>query len=70
MSGGVHRDLHKVVNSGNIQAMRTSPYYIVYQVILLGVSDHCVKQNQTYPLSPQLYTFKIPMDWITYPTLD
>ena len=52
MGGGVHRDTHKGDNGGNIKAKGNSHYFIVCQVVLLGVSDHCVKKNQTHALSP------------------
>ena len=45
-------DPHKGGDGGKIQAMGTSYYFIIRQVTLLGVSDHCDKKNQTYPLSP------------------
>ena len=48
--GGIHRDTHKGGNGGNIQDMGTSNYFIVRQVVLLGVSDNFVKK--TYALSP------------------
>ena len=38
-------DMHKRDNGENIQAMGTSHYFIVRQVVLLGVSDHCVKKT-------------------------
>ena len=40
---GIHGDIHKGVNGGKIKAMVTSHYFIARQVILIGVSDHCVK---------------------------
>ena len=48
--GGVNRDTHKGVNCGKIQDVRTSNYFIIRQVALLGVLDHCVKK--TYSLYP------------------
>ena len=45
-------DMNKGVNYGKIQVMGTSRYVIVRQVALLGVSDHLVKKNLTYALSP------------------
>ena len=43
--GGVHRGTHKGVNGGKIQSIGTSHYFIIRQVALLGVSDHCVKKK-------------------------
>ena len=37
---GIHMDAHKGGNGGKIQAMDTSHYFIVRQVMLLGFSDH------------------------------
>ena len=37
-------DAHKGGNGGNIQAMGTSHSFFIRQVVLLGVSDHCVKK--------------------------
>ena len=42
-------DTHKGGNGGKIQAMGTSHYFIVCQVTLLGVSDHCVKKTKCMP---------------------
>ena len=66
----IHMDMYKGGNGGNIQAMGTSHYFIVRQVALLGVSDHCVKKKQMYALSPWIYIFQSPMDWIPHPALD
>ena len=44
-------DIHKGVNGDKIQRMGASHYFIVCQVALLVVSDHCVKKTQTYALS-------------------
>ena len=41
-SKGGGRDLHKGGNSGKIQAMGDSHYFIVHQVALIGASDHFV----------------------------
>ena len=39
---GIHMDIKKGVNDGNIQAMGTSHYFIVIQVAVLGVTGHRV----------------------------
>ena len=65
--GSVQMDKHKGVNGGNIQAMGTSNYFIVHQVVLLGVSDNCVKNVCPVPMNIYI---QIPMDWITHPALD
>ena len=54
--GGLHMDTHKGVNGGKIQVICASIFFI-YQVALLGVFDHCVKNNQPHPLSSCIYTF-------------
>ena len=38
-------DTYKGVNGGKIQVMGTSHYFIVHNVLLLGVSDHFVLKN-------------------------
>ena len=48
----VHRDLYKGGNGGKIQVIGNSHFFVVSQVALLGVSDHCVKKPQPHPLSP------------------
>ena len=45
VGGLILRDKHKGGNGGNIQAMGTSNYFIIRQVALLVVSDHCVKKS-------------------------
>ena len=47
---GIHSYPHKGENGDKIKAMGTSHYFIICQVVLLGVSDSCVKKNQTYAL--------------------
>ena len=54
----IHRDTHKGGNGGNIQAMGTSNYFIVRQVVLLDVSDNCVKKPNLCPVTMNIYTLK------------
>ena len=42
-------DTHKGGNGGKIQAMGTSHYFIIHQVVLLGVLDHCVNIGKLMP---------------------
>ena len=46
----IHRDKHKGVNGGKIQAVGTSHYFIFRKVALLGVSYQCVKKPNVYPV--------------------
>ena len=55
----VHIYMFRGVNGVKIQAMGTSNYLIFLQVVLLGVSDHCVKKK-TYALSPYIYIYISP----------
>ena len=55
--GGIHRDTHKEVNGGNIQAMGTSHYFIIHKFALLGVSDYCVKKRM--PCSHEYIFLKV-----------
>ena len=59
--GFVHRDTNKEGNGGKIKVIGTSHYFIVRQVALLGVSDHCVKNTKCIPC-PHEYIYEIPMD--------
>ena len=49
-------DTHKRGNGGKIQAMVTSHYFIVCQVALLIISDHCVKKPK-HMMCPHAYIF-------------
>ena len=53
--GVIHRDIHKGGNGGKIQAMGTFNYFIVCQVMLLGVSDHLVKKLNVCPIPINIY---------------
>ena len=59
--GELHRDLLKGFNSGKIQVIGASRYFVACQVLLIGVSDHCVKKPN-HISCPHEYTLKSPMD--------
>ena len=48
-------DNHKGDNSGKIQSMGNSNYFIVRQVELIGVSDYYVKKPNLYPVPMNIY---------------
>ena len=54
--------MYNGVNGGKIQAMGTSDYFIVRQVALLGVSDHCVKQIKRMPCPHDFFSLS-PMEY-------
>ena len=66
--GVIHRDTHKGGGGGKIQAMGTYRYFIVLQVLLLGVSYHCIKKYKRMTCTHDLVLS--PMEWILYPALD
>ena len=45
----MNRYIYKGVNVINIKCMVPYNYFIVRQVLLLGVSDHCVKRKKRMP---------------------
>ena len=53
---GLHRDINKGGNFGKIKDMVPSHYFIVHQVELLSVSDHCVKKTKRM-LCPHEYIY-------------
>ena len=56
--GVIHRDSHKGDNGGKIQAMVTSHYCMVRQVVLLVFSDSCVKKNpKVCPVPMNIYIY-------------
>ena len=62
---GIHMNIQKGGNGDNMQALLTSNYFIVRQVVLLGVSDHCVKKTKCTPCPVHMNIyFKISMDRI------
>ena len=52
----IHRDTHKWLNVSKIKSISTSFYFIVHQVVLIGVSYHCVKKTNCI-LYPHEYLF-------------
>ena len=56
-------DIYKEGNGGKVKSMGNSCYFIVRKVVLLGVSDHCVKKPNVRPVHMNIY-FKISMDRI------
>ena len=48
-------DMHNGGNGGNMQAMVTSNYFIIFQAALLGVSDYCVKKLNICPIPMNIH---------------
>ena len=54
-------------DGGNIQVMGATTYFVVNEVELIGVSDHCEKKPIPFP--PE-YILIFSTDWIPFPAPD